>query len=142
MEKLVHVEIVMKQLLKFNVVHVIYFSWLATAVANTLSLGQSTPIQHEWIQIKTNTHYYIVQIWVNGNILMEQKTSTQEVDQTGLYCANRPNNANVWTIDIHSISIQLGDIINWLKSEEFTPTYHWSKHNCQHFCKTFMNRFN
>jgi outer membrane protein assembly factor BamB len=117
------------------------YSWLATAAANTLSLGQSTPIQHEWIEIKTNTHYYIVQIWVNGDILMERKNSRQEIDQAGLYCANRPSNADVWTVDVHSLSIELGDIIDWLKSEQFTPSYHWSKHNCQHFCQAFMNRF-
>lgn len=118
------------------------YSWLATAAAKTLSFGQSTPIQHEWIQIKTNTHDYIVQIWMNGDIFMERKTSMQEIDQAGLYCANRPNDANVWTIDTHSISAtQLGNIIDWLRSEQFTPSYHWSKHNCQHFCKAFMNRF-
>jgi hypothetical protein len=117
------------------------YSWLATATANIVSFGQSTPIQHEWIQIKTNTHHYIVQIWMNGNISMERKMSMQDVDQAGLYCANRPNDANVWTIDTHSMSIQLGNVIDWIKSEHFTPSYHWSEHNCQHFCKAFMNRF-
>ena len=117
------------------------YSWLATTVAKALSFGQSTPIQHEWIQIKTDCHYYIVQIWANGDILMQEKASVIEVDRTGLYCANRPKNADVWTIDTHSISMELGDVIDWLKTEEFTPSYHWSKHNCQHFCRAFMNRF-
>jgi hypothetical protein len=80
-------------------------------------------------------------MWVNGDILMERKNSRQDVDQAGLYCANRPSNADVWTVDVHSLSIELGDIIDWLKSEQFTPSYHWSKHNCQHFCQAFMNRF-
>jgi len=117
------------------------YSWLATAAAKTVSFGQSTPIQHEWIQIRTNTHYYIVQIWANGDIFMERKMSIHDVDQAGLYCAGRSNNADVWTVDTHSTTLKLGNIINWLKSEHFTPSYHWSKHNCQHFCKAFMNSF-
>ena len=117
------------------------YSWLATALAKSLSFGQSTLIQHEWIHIKTNLHHYVVQVWANGDILMQEKSSTVEVDHAGLNCANRPKDAHVWTIDTHSISIQLGDVIDWLKSEEFTPSYHWSKHNCQHFCRAFMTRF-
>ncbi|CAF3787312.1 unnamed protein product [Rotaria sp. Silwood1] len=109
------------------------YSWLATAIAKTLSLGQSTPIQHEWIEIKTDAHYYIVQIWMCGNVLMEQRTSQKEVDFAGLKCSNKTNDSDVWTIDTHSVSISLGTVIDWLHSQEFSPTYHWSQHNCQHF---------
>ncbi|CAF0912954.1 unnamed protein product [Didymodactylos carnosus] len=117
------------------------YSWLATAVANTVSFGQSTPIQHEWIEIRTNAHYYIVQIWTDGTIVMEQKMSQRETDYAGLRCANKANDSDVWTIDTHTVSIQLGDVIDWLNSEQFIPSYHWSKHNCQHFCKAFMSCF-
>ncbi|CAF4812209.1 unnamed protein product [Rotaria sp. Silwood1] len=57
------------------------YSWLATAIAKTLSLGQSTPIQHEWIEIKTDAHYYIVQIWMCGNVLMELVFLFQQHDR-------------------------------------------------------------
>ncbi|CAF4905910.1 unnamed protein product, partial [Rotaria sp. Silwood1] len=79
-----------------------------------LSFGQSTLILHERIEINTNTHYYIVPLWFSDDIVMTKKMFQNEVDQKGIRCDNKTYRSDVQTVNAHSLSTPLENIIDWL----------------------------
>ena len=81
-------------------------SWLATLFANVLTIGQSHPIEHQWIEIETDKAYYCVQLWKNGDLEMHKAKSIEEVNDHGFRCVNKPNDSDVWTTNTCSYPFQ------------------------------------
>ena len=99
-------------------------------------------IEHWWINIETKDNYYIIQFRGNLNLIEIRKCkSKHECDQNGLGEACKTMDEKVSTIDDYSYPFgfqsvkTMENLIEWLKSDGFSPKYHLINNNCQDLCR-------
>eukprot|EP01083_Nonionella_stella_P258593 883694_1 len=128
-------------------------SWLANTMVQTATFGQADLIDHWWTTIKTqNGCYYQLQFRGlglfndNGLIELRKCCSSDECDQNGLAEACKESDADTFTENTYCNSFSnpsytMGDVVKWIKSDDFSAKYSVTHHNCQDMCKAFWRKF-
>jgi len=98
-------------------------------------------VDHWWMNIRTiNGNDYQIQFQEDGSqIVLRACSSVSECDQNGLAEGNRAKDSRISNQSGYSKVVSgdktLNDLVNWLKSGQFSCRYSLYNNNCQDLCK-------